>query len=40
MSFFMKQFDVQARFELDANGRATALVLTENGRKRGAPRLG
>ena len=39
-SFFMKQFDVQARFELDANGRATALVLTENGRKRGAPRLG
>jgi serine-type D-Ala-D-Ala carboxypeptidase/endopeptidase len=39
-SFFMKQFDVQARFELDASGRATALVLTENGRERRAPRLG
>jgi serine-type D-Ala-D-Ala carboxypeptidase/endopeptidase len=39
-SFFMKQFDVQARFELAANGRITALVLTENGRERRAQRLG
>ena len=38
-TFFMKQFDVQARFELDAGGRATALVLTESGRASHAPRL-
>ena len=38
-TFFMKQFDVQARFELDAGGRATTLVLTENGRDRRAQRL-
>jgi CubicO group peptidase (beta-lactamase class C family) len=39
VTFFMKQFDVQARFELDAGGRATTLVLTENGRDRRAQRL-
>ena len=38
-TFFMKQFDIQASFELDANGRAAALVLTENGRDRRARRL-
>lgn len=39
-TFFMKQFDVQTTFEFDAQGRATALRLTENGRERRAPRLG
>jgi CubicO group peptidase (beta-lactamase class C family) len=39
-TFFMKPFDVQATFELDASGRATALTLRENGRDRHAPRLG
>jgi CubicO group peptidase (beta-lactamase class C family) len=38
-TFFMKQFDVQTRFELTADGRAAALVLTENGRDRRAPRV-
>jgi hypothetical protein len=37
--FFMKQFDVQATFELYASGRARSLVLRENGRHRCAPRL-
>ena len=31
-TFFMKEFDVQARFALDANGCAAALVLTERPR--------
>ncbi len=39
-TFFMKEFDVQATFELDASGCVTALVLTENGRERRAQRLG
>ena len=38
-TFFMKQFDVQATFEFDAQRRATALRLTENGRERRAPRI-
>jgi CubicO group peptidase (beta-lactamase class C family) len=38
-SFFMKQFDVQARFELGGDGRAATLVLSENGRDRHASRV-
>jgi len=39
-AFFMKQFDVQATFEFDVQGRAAALLLTESGRERRAPRIG
>jgi len=39
-AFFIKQFDVQATFAFDAQGRAAALLLTENGRDRHAPRSG
>jgi D-alanyl-D-alanine-carboxypeptidase/D-alanyl-D-alanine-endopeptidase len=35
--FFLKHFDVQATFELGGAGRATALVLRQDGRDRRAP---